>query len=98
MNYDKALLLLEKNQHLIGKTDNGSTIEELIIVPTDAQLKETFLKIYLQTLNGERAIQSFIGADVDIIAVFDKERIDAQGTFLYTNIFNLPDRVKAIIE
>ena len=98
MNYDKALLLLEKNQHLIGKTDNSSTIEELVIIPTDGQLREKFLKIYLQTLKGEKAIQSFIGAEVDVIAVFDKKRISFQGAFLYTNIFNLTDKFKVVIE
>lgn len=98
MEYNEALQFVEKNLHLIGKKDKGATIEELILVPTNAALRDDFLKLYLRTLDGNLAIQPYIGADVDIVAVFDKKRIVSQGVFFHTNILNLPDNLEVITE
>jgi hypothetical protein len=38
--------------HLIGKKDKGAIIEELILIPSNAGLKDDFLKLYLSSLNG----------------------------------------------
>lgn len=98
MDFKKAEDLKRKNGHLIGKKDNSATIDELILVPTDASIKEKFLTHYLQILDGDEAIRSFIGVDVDIVAVFDKGRIDGQDIFFHTSIYNLPDNLGAITE
>jgi len=98
MEYIKAILLLANNSHLIGKKDKGATIEELILVPTNNELRDEFLKLYLRTQDGQVAIQPFTGTDVDIVAVFDKKRIEIQGIFFHTNIFNLPDNLEVVTE
>lgn len=98
MEFDKATELKEKNNHLIGKKDSGATIDELILVPTNADLAEECFKIYLQTLDGEQAILPFAGEDVDIVAVFDKKLIHNRGVFFKTDIFNLPDDLEVITE
>lgn len=91
MEYNKALKVLANNKHLIGKMDKGATIDELILVPTNSNLTESFLKLYLQTLDGNKAIIPFLNVDVDVVAVFDKKRIVGQGIFFHTNIYNLPE-------
>ena len=97
MEFNQAILLKEKNKHLIGKNEKGATIEELILVPTNHESADQFLKIYLQILDGEKAIIPFSGNDVDIVAVFDKKRING-GFFLHTNILNLSDELGVIKE
>lgn len=98
MDYQTAINLKIKNKHLIGKLDKGATIDELILVPTNANLTDKFIKLYLQTLDGDESILPFTSSDVDIVAVFDKDRIDGQGVFLHTSIFNLPDNLGVFIE
>ncbi|MBI3510736.1 MAG: hypothetical protein HY064_08730 [Bacteroidetes bacterium] len=97
MEFKQAILLKEKNKHLLGKQDKGATIEELILVPTNNESAEEFLKHYLQILDGEKAIIPFSGSDVDIVAVFDKKKIHA-GFFFHTNILNLSDELRVINE
>jgi hypothetical protein len=97
MEFTQAILIKEKNKHLLGKIDNGATIDELILVPTDNKSAEEYLKIYLQLLDGEKAIAPFKGFDVDIVAVFDKKRIH-QGFFFHTSIFNLSNQLGVISE
>lgn len=89
MNFNEALELKNKNGHLIGKKDNGATIDELILVPTDSELADIVLKNYLLTLDGNTAVIPN-GADLDVVVVFDKKRIRSQNFFLKTSIFNLP--------
>jgi hypothetical protein len=98
MNYNEAVVLKEKNSHLIGKKDKGATIDELILVPTDEDLAEKVLKLYVQTLDSEKAIEPFAGMDVCIVAVFDKKRIRGQNFFFKTDILNLPDELGVITE
>ena len=98
MNFNEAIILKAKNLHLIGKKDKGATIDELILVPTDQNLADQFLKLYIQTLDGDAAIKPFAGTDVFIVAVFDKKRISGQDFLFQTNIINLPSDLGAIIE
>lgn len=97
MEFNQAVQIKEKNKHLIGKKDKGATIEELILVPTSNPSAEDFLKIYLQLLDGEKAIIPYTGSDVDVVAVFDKKRIH-QGFFFHTNIINLSDELGVVVE
>lgn len=97
MEFNQAIKLKEKNKHLLGKKDKGATIDELILVPTNNDSAEEFLKIYLQLLDGDKAIIPYTGSDVNVVAVFDKKRTH-QGFFFFTNIFNLPDELGVIEE
>ena len=98
MNFQKAKLIKEQNVNLIGKMHNGATIDELVLFPTDSKLSEKFTKLYLLTLDGDKAIIPFIGTDVDIVAIFDKDRIMKHKVLFHTSIFNLPPEFKIITE
>lgn len=98
MNYSKACELLLKNNHLLGGKYLGSTIDELILIPTDVELKNIFINIYLETMDGQKAIQSFVGTDVDIVAVFSKRKIELERVFFHINIFNLENDFTLITE
>jgi hypothetical protein len=98
MEFAKADDLKRKNQHLIGKQYKGATIDELILFPTDIKLSKDYLNIYMQIKDGEQAIKPFSGVDVDVVAVFDKSTIDAQGFLFQTNILNLSSDLGVIID
>lgn len=98
MDINEATILKAKNLHLIGKKDKGATIDELILIPTNSDLADKFLQIYLRILDGEKAIIPFAGSDVYIVAVFDKKRISGQNFFFHTDILNLPDELGVITE
>jgi len=89
MNLADALQLRHRNIHLIGQQNKGWTLDELILVPSDPVLAASFKQRYLESLNAEVAFEPFIGADVDVVAVFEKKRITAQGYFFNTDIHNL---------
>lgn len=97
MEFTQALSIKEKNKYLIGKKNNGACIDELILVPTNNKVSEEFFKIYLQLLDGDKAIIPYSGFDVDIVVVFDKKRI-CEGVFSYMSIFNLPKELGIIEE
>lgn len=97
MDFETAEKLKRKNAHLIGKKDKGATIEELILVPTNVDLADAFLKLYLQTLDGKKSISPFAEEDMCVVAVFDKHRI-ASGFFFHTDISNLPESLGVVME
>lgn len=97
MDFQKAEQLKRKNSHLIGKRDNGQTIDELILVPSNPDLAVDFFKLYRQTLDGEKSILPFTGTDVDIVAVFNKKYFE-QSFFFHKNILDLPDGLEVITE
>jgi len=89
MDFQEALSLQEKNKHLLGKKDKGLAISELILVPTDANLAEKYCQLYIKLLDGEKAAKLIWGADVNVVAVFDKEKIAGTGIFQGTDILLL---------
>lgn len=97
MEYKKAEQLKRKNVHIIGKQVNGMIIDELILVPTNADLSVDFFRLYRQTLDGTKSIFPFTGADVEILAVFNKKHI-TQSFFFSENLFDLPDNIGAVLE
>lgn len=86
MTYEKAKELVTLNQHLIGQKIIGATIDELIIYPTDQNSYDDFIKVYLKTLDGTRAILPYTNQDVEIYCVIDKKRILANGIFGHASL------------
>jgi hypothetical protein len=84
MEYETAKKLLDVNKHLIGKSHNGGTINDVIIIPTDPYLASKFSKLYLTSSDPFESIQPFINEDVEVRVVLLKRPI-----FLTTNIFEL---------
>jgi len=91
MNYEEAVELKNKNEHLIGQKYRGGTIEELIIRPTNQKEFEAFSKSYLRTMDAELSIQPFIGSDLTVDAVCDRAKIRTNNIFFRTEIGNLLD-------
>ncbi|WP_026711708.1 hypothetical protein [Flavobacterium filum] len=98
MNFIKALEIIKKNKHLIGSDYKGATIDELVILPTDMELRQQVIQNYLMTHNAQQAIAPYTNYDVEIFCVFDKGRINANGFFLNTHISKLSDKLDVDIE
>ena len=49
MKYKEALEIVNGNINLIGKETNIGLIDEIVIYPTDENLKEEFKKIYINS-------------------------------------------------
>jgi hypothetical protein len=91
MNLEEATELKNNNEHLIGQKYRGGTIEELIIRPTNGNEFDAFVKSYLRTMNAELSIQPFLGSDLVVDAVCDREKIRTNNIFFRTEIENLLD-------
>lgn len=89
MKYKDAIKIVNDNINLIGKKTRLGQIDEIIIYPTDENLKEEFKKIYIKTGNANEAINSFINEDVEISAIINKKMIIKQKIFFSTNLENI---------
>ena len=86
MRIEDALKKLRLHNDLLGKCLSGATIDELIIVPIDMDLRQQFEKLYVSSLDAQMAIKPFIAEDVDVWVVFDKKRIHEQGVLISTSL------------
>ena len=86
MRIEDALKKLRLHNDLLGKCLSGATIDELIIVPIDMDLRQQFEKLYVSSLDAQMAIKPFIAEDVDVLVVFDKKRIHEQGVLISTSL------------
>jgi len=99
MDFQKAIEIKEKNQHLLGmESPKGGTIDEIILVPTNGVYANQFQINYIQCLDGDLAIAPFIGQDVNILVVVDKYRINTESIFLFTDLLNLPEEYNIITD
>ena len=89
MKYKDAIKIVNDNINLIGKKTRLGQIDEIIIYPTDENLKEEFKKIYIKTGNANEAINPFINEDVEISAIINKKMIIKQKIFFSTNLENI---------
>ena len=89
MDFLDAVKIAEANQHLIGKEWKDATIDDIIIVPTNHNQWADFERLYIQTLNAQKAIVPFINSDVDIFVVFNKGHIRTQNLFRFTSIYKV---------
>jgi hypothetical protein len=64
-------------------------VDEIVIYPTDENLKEEFKKIYVKTGNAYEAINPYINEDVEISAIINKELIIKKKIFFSTNLENI---------
>ena len=86
MRIEDALKKLRLHNDLLGKCLSGATIDELIIVHIDMDLRQQFEKLYVSSLDAQMAIKPFIAEDVDVWVVFDKKRIHEQGVLISTSL------------
>jgi hypothetical protein len=86
MDYQSAKEIVQKNNHLIGKTIIGGKIDELIIYPTNESSYDDFFKSYIRTQNAEASVQPYTNEDVEIYAIIDKSRINANGIIAHSSL------------
>lgn len=91
MNYNEAIKIKNKNNHLIGFKYRGEMIDEIILCPSNRPDFLKFSKVYMNCLNAEIALKPYINGDIAIIAVMNKERIRFDAMFSQTEIINLRD-------
>lgn len=93
MNFNKALEVINKNNHLIGSDYKGSTLDEFIILPTDLAFRDIVTQQYVANRNAQQAIAPYINQDVEVFCVFDVGKINANGVLLTAQIGMLSDRL-----
>ncbi|SFN90377.1 hypothetical protein SAMN05421741_11359 [Paenimyroides ummariense] len=92
MTLEQALQIVHNNQHLKGMDLNGVLIDDLLILPTDQELRDVYMGIYIRTLSAVNVINSLqISIDVDVIVIFNKAMIYSRGMILERTIDSLPD-------
>ncbi|MCR5361767.1 MAG: hypothetical protein K6E73_07120 [Bacteroidales bacterium] len=83
MTYSAAIQWREGHLNLIGTTDKkGFVVSDLIIVPTNPQNRDVFLKNYLFAGQRETAIIPYIGKDVQVWSV-DLGRVETHNILFY---------------
>ena len=69
MTFTEALQLVERKKSLIGsKTEKGLLIDLIIIVPTDEELREKFVRSLMVTRSPQKTIVPFMESDVEVWA------------------------------
>lgn len=91
MKYKDAIKIVNDNINLIGKKTSLGQIDEIVIYPTDENLKEEYKKNYVKTGNADKAIHPYINEDVEISVIINKELIIKQKVFFSTNLENIKE-------
>lgn len=67
MTFTEALQLVERKKSLIGsKTEKGMLIDLIIIVPTDKEQREKFVRSLMVTRSPQKSIVPFMESDVEV--------------------------------
>lgn len=87
MTFQNALEVANEKSHLINVLKfHGAILSEIIIALSNSIEFERFKKIYIQTLNAQRAIVPFMQSDLIVLGVFDMHRIQKEGILIVSEI------------
>ena len=87
MNYTKAIETRNELNHLIGSGYDDFTIDDILVMPNDAELFPKAVEIYKRNLSWEQVSSMFsYEGDFKIILVLNKRKIIQKGVFLYRNL------------
>lgn len=89
MNFKEALALAQKSEKLIGKSFNGSRVDDILIVPTNTEQRNNFIKEYLNSLDAHSAILPYMSCDVTVEALFNRDMICSTGAYLFCDVSQL---------
>lgn len=82
MNYSQAQIVVQNNKHLIGTTnERGFEVSEIIIIPSNASLREQFIRLYMVNHDAVKSIQPFINYDVEVWGIDTKHLFKANVLF-----------------
>lgn len=93
--YNEAIKIANANKHLIGKTWKGARIEDVIIVPTDQDERNTFWSLYYRKYDSHGSIAPFAHGDVEVLIICDRWRARKEGLLCVTSIYELPQEYKS---
>lgn len=86
MTYQEAKELKENSLHFLNtKTENGAYITEILIVPSDAQKREDFFKLFFSSDNADFAIQRYLNDDLVVWAI-DGIHLKKAGVLFYKEL------------
>jgi len=91
MNFNEAIELKKKNEHLIGQKYRGGTIEELIVRPILSEEFDAFAKSYIRTMDADLALQPIVESRLTVDAICDRAKIKTSNIFFRTKLENLAD-------
>lgn len=90
MKYEEAIRVRAMNGHLIGTmSKNGFMIDEIIIVPSNAESRNKFFARYLSGQTSETVIEFFQEEDMQVWAI-DKKYLHESNILFFVNITNAP--------
>ena len=81
--------MAQKSEKLIGKTINGAKVDDILIVPTNSEQRDSFIKEYITTMNAKSAILPYMSFDVNVEALFNKDMIFTNGAYLFCDVLKL---------
>jgi hypothetical protein len=96
MNFDKAVEIVEKNKNLVGQKYRGGIIDEIIIYPTNPEMRKKYDIEYVTSLNVQVSIVPYMGLDVDIAVVVDKWRIRKERCLPLISLYDLREEFDII--
>lgn len=83
MTFTEALQLVERKKSLIGTTtEKGLLIDLIIIVPTDKEQREKFVRSLMFTRSPQKSIVPFMESDVEVWAT-NSDYLYKQGILFY---------------
>ncbi len=86
MTYKEALGLKNNRINLIGQVDEkGFIIGELLILPSDNQLRTKFFQAYLTYRNPELALKPYLNQDLEVWAI-DIKHLDEANVLFFKKI------------
>ena len=90
MTYQEAVLIRDKNLHLLNTIDaKGFTIDEIIIVPSDDVLRQAFFKEYLLENDPVSALQQFCIDNLDMeVWAIDTKHMRESNVLFYNKIID----------
>lgn len=86
MTFNEALIIAQKNSSIVGSYINGELVEEILIIPTNADELKMYMDKYLSNSNPQQSIAPFIYSDVKVVALFRKDLLLKSGIFLNIEI------------
>ena len=82
MNYAQAQKVVQNNRHLIGTVnEKGFNVSEIIIIPSDQNLRDQFIRLYLSSKDASKSILPFIDADLEVWGIDTKHLFQANVLF-----------------
>lgn len=87
MKFFDALVVANRKAKLVGKLkQNGATLDDVIIAPSNAEDYQCFINSYIDTLDAQKSIAPYIESDVIVLGVFDKIRIRRENALVLSEI------------